>query len=315
MRAPSVLFWLGPLTVLSSCHAGNHFDRNVYNLCMRTSKENLVSLPYYTSWDGHVCGPELFHVIKEIGRGEYGVVMRAEFKEGNRPVAIKYVSDPENYKYAINEVCMLSAFNHGLLPKLYCIYKHAETMAIVMEFIDGSTLAGCIKAQSTDTNLKYLKPLLRDVGGFLSILHANNLAYSDMKPENIMVERDGEALRLVDFGFAGYTTVSNPHGSPLFLSPEAIKLTFFGDDGMIDPNFLSSNDWYGLGATAYEVTEGHSLIPAGLDGGSLMQRLLHGVQKGHFKDGKYATLFSGLLAPCTRDRWTWEQLSHWIDEN
>lgn len=303
---------------LEAGHAATAFDRAKYNRCMLTKNDGSLYRPHYDTWERRVCGPDLFEVGEVIGRGTHGEVRAARCTETGRPVAIKFVDAKEWRHYARQQECMEGTLRHAISPTLYCVYTVDERVALVMELIDGVDLQELILNRPKEENLKYLPSLLRDVGGLMCLLHQNNMVYRDVKPANIMVPKDGVTLRLIDFAFAGYANeLADPVSTTGFMPPELVRaaLGSFMAQTRISWSGFQSSDLYGLGAVAFELIEGKPLVPDGIHHHDRAKLMVTGFPREHFKDLQYRDLYSGLLAPAVEDRWNWQHLQAWINNN
>jgi serine/threonine protein kinase len=125
-----------------------------------------------------------------------------------------------------------------------------------MEFLDGETLAEILEPEEALPEPEAVRYASR-ICDALEYLHANGITHRDLKPQNIMLCRDG-SLRLFDFGiarvekarrltFAGFTPTM---GTPDYMAPEQVK----GKRGD------HRTDIYSLGAILYEMTTGSTLF-------------------------------------------------------
>ena len=166
-----------------------------------------------------------------------GVVQKAIDTRLNRPVAIKTI--PEGVGLDTNAVLRLRAeaqaaasLDHPYICKIYELLDADEGTHIVMEFVEGETLAAMLLQKSPLPHAEVLRYGMEIAEG-LAAAHAKGLVHRDVKPSNVMVTPHGH-VKLLDFGIArswqlgsGITTtqsaVTRPgsvSGSPLYMAPE-----------------------------------------------------------------------------------------------
>ena len=150
-------------------------------------------------------GFELGHYKIEslLGEGGMGVVYRALDTRLNRPVAIKVLSndlaDPAARRRFQREAQMASALNHPHILTVYDAGEFDGRQYLVMEFVDGTTLRGW--ARSEKRTWRQVAEILAGVADGLAAAHAAGILHRDVKPENILVAKNGYA-KLADFGLA-----------------------------------------------------------------------------------------------------------------
>jgi len=167
-----------------------------------------------------VClGP--YKILAAIGTGGMGEVYRARDAKLDRDVAIKvlpasFADDPERLARFDREAKVLASLNHAHIAQIYGL----EDRAIVMELVDGGTLAdrigrGPLKIADALT-------IARQIADALDAAHEKGIIHRDLKPSNIGFTRDGMA-KVLDFGLAKDASsdqrVSDLTDSPTMLSP------------------------------------------------------------------------------------------------
>jgi serine/threonine protein kinase len=169
-----------------------------------------------------------YEIIAELGSGGMATVYKATQKSLNRPVAIKelkksYHSDSVIVQRFEREARLAASFQHENIVHIYD-YGHKPEYCIVMEYVDGTSLARMIQEMG---------PLPADVGVMIALqvatgleyAHARGLIHRDIKPGNIMVKRNGE-VKIMDFGISlvksleSLTLPGTLIGTPSYMSPE-----------------------------------------------------------------------------------------------
>jgi len=158
-------------------------------------------------------GTKLGHykVLSQIGAGGMGEVYLAQDTRLDRKVAVKILPDEvarvEKRMHRFSqEAKAASALNH---PNILTIYEIDETEGrhfIVMEFVDGITLRQRLANRDTFTLTEVLDIAVQ-VTSALAAAHANGIVHRDIKPDNIMLRKDG-LVKVLDFGLAKLTTVA-----------------------------------------------------------------------------------------------------------
>jgi Tol biopolymer transport system component len=182
-----------------------------------------------------------YEVVALLGEGGMGQVYRARDTRLNRTVAIKVLSPgiaaaPGFRERFAREARSLSAIEHPHICALYDIGREGDVDFLVMQYIDGDTLAERIARGPIPLNEALV--LAAQIAAGLEAAHERGILHRDLKPSNIKLAADGHA-KLVDFGLAKTlaaagasdgtdasaiaTTLSEPGlvlGSPGYMSPE-----------------------------------------------------------------------------------------------
>ncbi len=139
-----------------------------------------------------------------VGRGGMGSVYRAVDMKLGRPVAIKVLNpglttDPDRRTRFLQEARAAAVLTHPSVAQVYDIDESDGTMFIAMEFIDGRTVRSLI--ESGELDLAAAVEIAVQAGEGLSRAHDLGIIHRDIKPDNIMVTRDGRT-KILDFGLA-----------------------------------------------------------------------------------------------------------------
>lgn len=199
-------------------------------------------------------------IVKLIGCGGIAEVFKAHhLLKKKKIVAIKilkreYSSRELSKKRFKQEGAIMDRLDHPNIIKIFERGQQEENYYIVMEYLEGQTLAERIKDESRIKNSDFIE-IMRQLSGALAVLHCHNIMHRDLKPANIMlVEREGTRnfVKLLDFGLARslYQTRMTKSGSLLgtihYIPPEQIIHSVFSPAG----------DIYALGMIGYEMLTG-----------------------------------------------------------
>jgi serine/threonine protein kinase len=210
---------------------------------------------------GHVL-KQRYRIIQIVGQGGMGAVYKGEdIQFGNRLVAVKEMRqtglDPQELKEAADafkqEAVLLAGLKHPNLPSIYDHFEEKGRWYLVMDFIEGETLAEHLNK----TKEKVLPvPEVLDVGIQLSkvlgYLHTRPtpIIFRDLKPSNVMLTPEGNVY-LIDFGIArffkpGQAKDTAAYGSAGYSSPEQYGKA----------QTTPQSDIYSFGATLHEMLSG-----------------------------------------------------------
>jgi len=197
---------------------------------------------------------ESYEAIKLLGRGSFGEVYLVRHKETNKIYAMKVVYKvrvvkSNLMKYILTEKNVLARTNHPFIVRLLSSFQTKERLFLIMEYCPGGDLSQHLlkeKRFSEDRARIYLAEVLLAIED----LHRRNIIYRDLKPDNVILDKDGHAM-LTDFGLSkegiiGPKTAKSFCGSIAYLAPEVLTQNGHG----------KSVDWYLLGVFLYEMLTG-----------------------------------------------------------
>ena len=177
-----------------------------------------------------------YRMVGALGAGGMGVVYKAIDTRLNRPVAIKAIGEGAELDTTATlrlraEALAAASLDHPFICKIFELLDTDAGTMIVMEFVEGETLAGRL-GRGVPPLAETLR-LVSEVAEGLADAHAHGVIHRDVKPSNVMVTPHGH-VKLLDFGIArvaqlgsGATTThaaltkaGSAPGSPLYMAPE-----------------------------------------------------------------------------------------------
>lgn len=158
-------------------------------------------------------------------------------------------------KKFIDEARAVSTLKHLHIVNVYDVFEENGTAYYVMEFIEGSSLNDIVKTQGAMSEEKATHYILQ-VADALRYVHSRNRLHLDIKPGNIMIDKENEAT-LIDFGASKqYDEEAGENTSTLLgKTPGYAPLEQMGNDVV---KFTPSTDIYALGATFYKLITGNT---------------------------------------------------------
>ena len=177
--------------------------------------------------------PERYTLLEEVGQGGMAIVYRATDETLKRVVAIKVLhqhlaAEPESKARLEREAQAVAKLRHENILEIFD-YSGLDSPSayIVTEFIDGQTLKQFL-AGRTLRHPEVAALVAMEVCGALAHAHSVGVLHRDVKPENVMVRKDG-LLKLMDFGIAQVldlqrmTVTGQLLGSPAYMAPEIVE--------------------------------------------------------------------------------------------
>ena len=146
-----------------------------------------------------------YELHRRIARGGMADVYLARDQLLDRPVAVKvlfaqFAAEPSFVARFRREAQAAGKLNHPNIVAVYDWGEHEDTYFIVMEYVEGNTLADLIKSEGSVEPAKASR-LASDVAGALGFAHRNGTVHRDVKPGNIMLTTEGQ-VKVADFGIA-----------------------------------------------------------------------------------------------------------------
>jgi len=199
-----------------------------------------------------------YKIEGKLGAGAMALVYKAKQLSLNRNVAIKvlpkrFSENPEYVERFYKEGRAAAKLNHNNIVQAYDVGEAGGYHYFVMEYVEGKTLHDDIAAGKVFAEQEALDIIIQ-VAQALNHAHSVGLIHRDVKPKNIMINKEG-VVKLADMGLARETTdieaarteEGKAYGTPYYIAPEQIR-------GKIDIDGRA--DIYGLGATFYNCVTG-----------------------------------------------------------
>jgi len=209
--------------------------------------------------------PEL-EVVRSLGHGSVARVLLAREPALKRLVAVKVlrqelVTDEVARARFEREAQSAAGIRHPNVTAVYRVGHAGRIPYIVMEYIDGRTLADLLEAGGP-VESREARRILASVAHALAAAHRKGIVHRDVRPGNVMVEEESGRVVLTDFGIAALLETGSEEaarltatgvrvGNPLRMSPEQIR----GEPVTVQ------SDVYGLGVVGYEVLTGAPPAP------------------------------------------------------
>jgi predicted Ser/Thr protein kinase len=201
-------------------------------------------------------------IVSTLGEGGMGVVYKAVQKQLGRMVALKVLSpqlstDPSFVERFTREAKALATLSHPNIVGIFDTGVHDGVPYLIMEYVEGTSLRKLLAAKKlTADQALQVVPQICDA---LAYAHAHGVVHRDVKPENILIDREGR-VRIADFGLAKLaspdqtriTRTNMVMGTPSYMAPEQIE----------NPSAVDHRaDLYSLGVIFYEMLTGE--LPLG----------------------------------------------------
>ena len=194
-----------------------------------------------------------YEILEKIGTGGMAEVFKGKDHKLNRYVAVKVLKeefrDNDGFVKKFKEEAQAAAgLAHPNIVNVYDVGDENGIYYIVMELVEGITLKNYIERKGRLT-IKEATSIAIQVSAGLEVAHNNHIVHRDIKPQNIIISREGK-VKVTDFGIAkattSQTTTSSAMGSVHYASPEQAR------GGYVDHR----SDIYSLGIVMYEMVTG-----------------------------------------------------------
>ncbi len=205
-----------------------------------------------------------YELLEEIGRGGQGVVYRAHQRSLNRTVALKVIglgpwATEAHLKRFRREAEAAASLEHSGIVPIYEVGEREGSCYFSMKFVEGGQLDEVVRREPMP--IRQAAELIAKVARTVHYAHEHGILHRDIKPGNILLDKNGEP-HLADFGLARLvetestlTRTKDLMGTPSYMAPEQAV----GNNAQI----TRATDVYGLGAVLYQLLTGHPPFAGG----------------------------------------------------
>ncbi|KAJ8267031.1 hypothetical protein GJAV_G00137520 [Gymnothorax javanicus] len=195
---------------------------------------------------------DTYHVLEMIGEGSFGRVYKGRKKFSSQVVALKFIPkvgrSEKELRSLKREIDIMRGLRHPNIVLLLDSFETEREIVVVTEYAEGELF----QILEDDGNLPEtrVREIACQLVSALYYLHSHRIIHRDMKPQNILLGKDG-VVKLCDFGFARAMSVStlvltSIKGTPLYMSPELVE----------EQPYDHTADLWSLGCILYELHTG-----------------------------------------------------------
>lgn len=199
-----------------------------------------------------------YEVVEVLGRGGFGVVLKARDTKLDRIVAVKTLSQSlatsaTARKRFVREAKAAAAVKHENVVGIYHVSDEGSVPYLVMECVNGLSLEAKLQQAGT-LDLPAILRIGMQIATGLAAAHKQGLVHRDVKPGNILLENGVERVKITDFGLAraaddaAITKTGDIAGTPQYMSPEQAQ-------GL---SLDARSDLFSLGSVLYAMATGRS---------------------------------------------------------
>ncbi|KAL5699765.1 cyclin-dependent kinase [Ranunculus cassubicifolius] len=145
-----------------------------------------------------------YEKIGKIGEGTYGVVYKARDRVTNETLALKKIrleqKDEGVPSTAIREISILKEMQHDNIVRLHNVVQNEKNLYLVFEYLDLDLKKHMDSCPELAKDLRMVKMYLYQILGGIAYCHSHRVIHRDLKPQNLLIDRSTNKLKLADFG-------------------------------------------------------------------------------------------------------------------
>lgn len=243
---------------------------------------------------GSVIG-DRYEIIRTLGEGGMGAVYEARDREVDRTVALKVIKPELASNQGIlqmfkQELVLARQVTHQNVIRIYDLGLAGGLRFITMQFVEGQDLKSLLTEKGKLTPEEATEIMVQTCAG-LDAAHKQNVVHRDLKPQNIMIDKQGNAL-VMDFGLALDTATSNTDGilmgTPQYMSPEQARRE------EVD----ARSDLFSVGVVFYSLLTGSLPVDAPTLKAALKQRATEQIPPPIEKDPTIPKALNDVIVKC-----------------
>ena len=193
-----------------------------------------------------------YELAEKIGAGAWGVVWRARQPSVDRDVAVKVIdpdisNEPEFIRRFEVEARIVAGLEHPHILPVYDYWRDPSGAYLVTRLMRGGSAADRLMSHG-QWDLATVVAVVEQVGGALMVAHRAGVIHRDVKPSNILLDADDNAI-LSDFGIA-------VHGADVGWKHSSGSIGYAAPEQLIGAQIGPSSDVFGLAVTAWELLSG-----------------------------------------------------------
>ena len=193
-----------------------------------------------------------------IGKGAFGEVWKVTHENSKKDYCIKIMNKRDIFEQKLinqinKEISIMYNVNHPYSIKLVNHFEDNDKLYLIMELAVNGNLYNLIQNNKKDKvkNIDLIKRIIIQTIEIIKYLHSKNIIYRDIKPENILLDKDNN-IKLCDYGWAAYITpgkfLTVYCGTPEYVSPEVLKKYPYNE----------KVDIWGIGVLIFELVFGYA---------------------------------------------------------
>ncbi|NXN58797.1 STK36 kinase, partial [Rynchops niger] len=172
---------------------------------------------------------EKYHVLEMIGEGSFGRVYKGRRKHSARVVALKFIPkvgrSEKELKNLQREIEIMRGLHHPNIIQMLDSFETDKEVVVVTDYAEGELFQ--ILEDDGSLPEDQVQTIAAQLVSALYYLHSHRILHRDMKPQNILLGKDG-VVKLCDFGFARAMSIhtmvlTSIKGTPLYMSPELVE--------------------------------------------------------------------------------------------
>lgn len=185
-----------------------------------------------------------FLILRVLGRGSFGKVVLAKHRKTERLYACKIIKKTQfkGVDKITNEKNILAQISFPFLIHLLAAFQTQDRVYLILPYIEGGELFHHLHKENTFPE-EIVRVYVAEIITAVDHLHRNGIIYRDIKPENILLDREGHIV-LCDFGLSIKNVCATTYcGTPEYIAPEIIR----------EDKYTEAVDYYTIGVLLYEM--------------------------------------------------------------